>query len=92
MDVLVRLLTLRPVFTLFGLRAAWYVYLLNVAVQLYLTTGKLLQAIQQQGASWEDWSPNLFPLALSILAQLLLVRLLMEVAATILLTGNSTAK
>jgi hypothetical protein len=44
----------------------------------------IFQALAQRGISWEAWSPNLFPLILGIVAQLVLARLLLEVAATVL--------
>ncbi len=92
MDVLFRLLALQPVFTLFGLRTVWYIYLLNLAVQLYIGIIKIFELLQQQGISWQDWSPNIIPLALGTVSQLLIVRLLIEIAATILLSrGNSSS-
>jgi hypothetical protein len=86
MDVLINFFALRPMFTLFGLKIVWYVYLANVSVQTYVTVTGIFQALSQRGISWEAWSPNILPLVLGIVAQLAIVRLLLEVAATILLT------
>jgi hypothetical protein len=44
--------------------------------------------LAQRGISWEAWSPNFLPLILGIVAQVLLVRVLLEVAGTILLSGE----
>jgi hypothetical protein len=84
MDTLINFFTLRPAFTIGGLQIVWYVYLSNVCVQAYVALNGIFQALAQRGISWETWSPNLFPLILGIVAQLVLVRLLLEVAATVL--------
>jgi hypothetical protein len=84
MDTLVNFFTLRPTFTFVGLRIVWYIYLLNVLVQSYVAVSAILQALAQRGISWEAWSPNLIPLILGIIAQLAVVRLLLEIAAIIL--------
>jgi hypothetical protein len=86
MDVLINFFTLQPTFTLLGLRIAWYIYLFNVVMQSYVSVAGIFQALAQRGISWEAWSPNIFPLVLGVVAQLVVVRLLMEVAATILLS------
>ena len=84
MDALVNFFTLRPTFTLLGLQVVWYIYLSNVVVQSYIALSGIFQALAQRGISWEAWSPNFIPLILGIIAQLVVVRLLLEVAAIIL--------
>jgi hypothetical protein len=84
MDTLVNFFTLRPTFTFVGLRVVWYIYLLNVLVQSYVAVSGIFQALAQRGISWAAWSPNLSPLILGIIAQLAVVRLLLEIAAIIL--------
>jgi hypothetical protein len=84
MAVLVNFFTLRPMFTFWGLRLIWYMYLLNAIIQAYVGLFAIFQGLAQRGISWEAWSPNLFPLILGVLVQLGLVRLLLEVAAIIL--------
>ena len=76
----------RPVFTFFGLQIIWYVYLLHTIIQLYISLSEVGQLLAQRSISWVTWSPNAIPLLLGVIAQVLLVRLLIEVAATILLT------
>jgi hypothetical protein len=84
MGFLFNFVTLRPIFTLLGLQVVWYIYLSNVVFQAYIAVSGIFQALSQRGISWESWSPNFLPLILGILAQLVLVRLLLEVAAVIL--------
>ena len=84
MAVLVDFFTLRPIFTFWGLRLIWYMYLLNAIIQAYVGLFAIFQGLAQRGISWEAWSPNLFPLILGVVVQLGLVRLLLEVAAIIL--------
>jgi hypothetical protein len=91
MEVLVNFFTLRPTFSVFGLKVAWYLYLLNTAVQLYVSLSGISRLLAQKGISFELWSPNLFPLVLGLVAQLMLVRLLIEVAA-IVISGSQTTK
>ena len=86
MDVIINFLTLQPTFTLLGLKIVWYIYLSNVIVQAYASAVGVFEVLAQRGISWEAWSPNFIPLALGFAAQLLVIRLLMEVAATILLS------
>ncbi len=88
MDVLINFFTLQPTFTLLGLKIVWYVYLFNVVVQSYFSLAGIFQALAQRGISWEAWSPNILPLLLGVVAQLVVVRLLIEVAATILLSRS----
>ena len=83
MDALINFFALRPTFTFRGLKVVWYIYLLNTVVQSYLAVSVIFRALAQRGISWEAASPNFIPLILGIVAQLLLVRLLLEVAAII---------
>jgi hypothetical protein len=84
MAFLVNFFTLRPILTLLGLQVVWYIYLSNVVFQAYIAVSGIFTALAQRGISWEAWSPNFLPLILGILAQLAIVRLLLEVAAVIL--------
>lgn len=92
MDNLINFFTLRPTFTISGLRTVWYIYLSNVIVQSYVAVFGIIQTLTQRGISWEAWSPNFFPLILGIVSQLAVVRLLMEVAATILSNSKTTGQ
>ena len=83
MDTLINFFALRPTFTFLGLRVVWYIYLSNVVVQSYVAVFGITQALAQRGISWEAWSPNFIPLILGIIAQLAVVRLLLEVAGII---------
>jgi hypothetical protein len=76
---------LRPFFTFSSLRVVWYIYLLHMAFQLYVSFSEVSQLLAQRGISWLTWAPNSIPLILGIIAQVALVRLLIEVAATILI-------
>jgi len=89
METLINFFALRPTFTFFGLKVVWYIYLANVVVQAYVGIYSILSLLAQRGISWETWSPNLIPLVLNIVAQLVLVRLLLEIAAIILSTSRS---
>jgi hypothetical protein len=73
------------------LKVAWYLYLSNTVVQLYVSLSGISRLLAQKGISFELWSPNLFPLVLGLVAQLMLVRLLIEVAA-IVISGSQTTK
>lgn len=84
MEALINFFALRPVFTFLGLRVVWYIYLSNVVVQSYVAVFGIFQALAQRGISWEAWSPNFIPLILGIIAQLAVVRVLLEVAGIIL--------
>jgi hypothetical protein len=90
MDTLINFFALRPVFTFWGLRVVWYIYLSNVIVQSYVAAFGIFQALAQRGISWEAWSPNFLPLILGIVAQLAVVRLLLEVAGIILSNSRTT--
>jgi hypothetical protein len=84
METLINFFALRPTFSFIGLRVVWYVYLLNVAVQLYVGISGIMRVLAQRGITLEIWSPNFLPLFLGTIAQLLLVRLLLEVAAIVI--------
>jgi hypothetical protein len=87
-DELINFFTLRPVFTHYGMKVVWYVYLFNAILQLYIAVNGIVRILSQRGISWESWSPNFFPLLLGIIVQLALVRLFLEVAAIILASGR----
>jgi hypothetical protein len=88
MNTLVEFFALRPVFTHFGLKIVWYMYLFNAFVQAYVAVNGIIKALAQRGINWEAWSPNFLPLIFGIVVQLALVRLLIEVAAVILSNAN----
>ena len=76
---------IRPYFTLFSIRVVWYLYLLHMVIQLYTSFSEVAQLLAQRGISWLTWMPNSIPLILAVVAQIALVRLLVEVAAAVLL-------
>ena len=84
MEVLINFFSLRPTFTVNGLKIVWYIYLMNVIVQTYVSVTGISQLLAQRGISMEVWLPNSIPLVLGLVAQLILVRLLLEVAAIII--------
>jgi len=84
MDALINFFALRPVFTHYGIKVLWYIYLLNAFIQAYIGVSGVIRILAQHGISWEAWSPNFIPLMLGIIVQLGLVRLFLEVAAIIL--------
>lgn len=86
MDVLINFFTLRPLFTFAGLKIVWYIYLLHTVVQLYISVAEISQVLAQKGISFLTWSPNFIPAILGLIAQIILVRLMIEVAASILLS------
>jgi hypothetical protein len=86
MDTLINFFSLRPMFTFVGLKAVWYIYLLHMFFQIYVSYSEVAQLLAQRGVSWLTWIPNSPPIILGIVSQVILVRLLLEVAATILLT------
>lgn len=90
METIINFFTLRPAFTILGLKVAWYVYLLNVFVQLYVVIAGLSQAAAQRGFHLDLWSPASIPLVLGAVAQLILVRVLLEVAAVIIAGSQAT--
>jgi hypothetical protein len=91
MEALINFFTLRPTFTVFGLKVVWYIYLLNAVIQTYVSISGISQVLAQRGIHLEVWSPNFIPLILGLVAQLAIVRLLIEVAAIIISTSH-TAK
>ena len=84
MDVLINFFALRPTFTLYGLKIVWFIYLTNVVVQTYVSVSSISQLLAQRGISMEVWLPNSIPLILGVIAPLVLVRLLLEIAAIII--------
>jgi hypothetical protein len=88
MNDIINFFALRPVFTHYGMKALWYIYLLNAFVQTYVAVNGTFQLLAQKGISWETWSPNFIPLILGIIVQLGLVRLLLEVAAVVLASAR----
>jgi hypothetical protein len=92
MEALINFFTLRPTFTFFGLKLVWYLYLTNVVVQSYVSIYGISQALAQRGISLEVWSPNFIPFILGLVAQLVVVRLLLEVAAIIIANAPTTTR
>ena len=88
MDALINFFALRPTFTFFGLKIVWYIYLANTLLQAYVAFAGISRLLAQRGIGWETWLPNSLPLILGIVAQLLIVRLLLEVAAIIISNAN----
>jgi hypothetical protein len=86
MSALTDFFTLRPTFTFFGIRVIWCVYLFHMAIQIYASYAEAFQLLAQRNISWLTWLPNSFPLLLGYVVQIVLVRLLFEVAATVLLS------
>ena len=89
MELLINFFALRPTFTVWGLKVDWYIYLLNTFVQTYIAVSGISRVLAQRGISMEVWLPNSLPLILGLVAQLVIVRLLIEVAAIII--SNSRA-
>jgi hypothetical protein len=92
METLINFFALRPTFTVFGLKVVWYLFLLNAVVQIYISISAVLQISAQRGIQLDLWSPNFIPLWLGLVAQLLLVRLLLEVAAIIISSSPSSTR
>jgi len=90
METLINFFTLRPTFTFVGLKVVWYLYLLNTIVQTYIAVSGILRVLAQRGIGIEVWLPNSIPLFLGIIAQLAIVRLLLEVAAIIISNANTS--
>lgn len=84
METLINFFALRPTFTFSGLKIVWYLYLLNTFVQTYVVVSGISRVLAQRGISMDAWLPNSIPLILGLVAQLALVRLLLEVAAIII--------
>ena len=85
MDGLINFFALRPLFTFRGLKVVWYLYLLHILIQLYVSFSEISAVLAHKGISWVAWAPNSLPLILGIVAQIAIVRVLLEVAASILL-------
>ena len=90
MNALTDFFSLRPIFTFFGIKAIWYVYLLHMAIQIYASYAEAFQVLAQRNISWLSWLPNSLPLLLGDAVQIAVVRLLFEVAATILLSPRQS--
>ena len=88
MSALIDFFALRPVFTFFGLKIVWYLYLLHMFLQLYISIAELTKIMSQRGIGLLTWLPNTLPSFLGVAAEIAIVRLLIEVAATILLAGR----
>ena len=84
METLVNFFALRPTFTFAGLKFVWYLYLLHIVVQAYASISGIAQLLAQKGGSLAMSWPNLLPLIITWAAQLVIVRLLIEVAAIII--------
>lgn len=91
METLINFFVLRPTFTFFGLKVVWYIYLLNTCIQTYIAVAGISRVMTQRGISLEVWLPSSLPLILGLVAQLAIVRLLLEVAA-IIISSSSTAQ
>ena len=91
MDTVISFFALRPVFTFWGIRFVWYIYLAHTILQLYVSLAEVSNLLAQRNISWVTWLPNSLPLILGIIWQVGLVRLILEVAATILLTPKQSA-
>jgi hypothetical protein len=92
MEILINFFALRPTFTFMGLKIVWYIFLLNTFVQTYIAVAGISRILAQRGISWEVWLPNSAPLILGLVAQLALVRLLLEVAAIIISTSHTSKR
>ena len=90
METVINFFTLRPTFTVLGLKVVWYLYLLNAVVQLYASLVGVSEVLAQRGVHLNLLSPNFIPLFLSVIAQLAMVRLLLE-AAAIIVSGSHGA-
>jgi hypothetical protein len=90
MEAVINFFTLRPTFTVFGLKVVWYIYLLNAVVQTYTSISGISRALAQRGLQLQLWSLDSIPLILSLVAQLLIVRLLLEVAAIVISTSRTS--
>ncbi|MGP0083055.1 MAG: hypothetical protein ACLP0B_05420 [Steroidobacteraceae bacterium] len=85
MDGLINFFALRPLFTFSGLKVVWYLYLFHILIQLYVLFSEISAVLAQKGISWVTWVPNSLPIILGTVAQIAIVRVLLEVAASILL-------
>ena len=92
MDGIINFFALRPTFTLFGIKVVWYLYLLNAVVQVYVSISGVSQILAQRGVRLDLWSPSLLPAFLALAAQIAVVRLLVEVAALIISSSQSSSR
>lgn len=90
MEMLTNFFAFRPTFNFFGLKVVWYIYLANTFVQTYVALSGISRVLAQRGISWEVWVPNSTPLVLGLIAQLAIVRLILEVAAIIISTSQTS--
>jgi hypothetical protein len=86
MNALINFFTVRPVFTFQGIRIVWYLYLFHLAIQTYFSLAEVSAVMARSGVDWQTWWPRTLPLIFGVAAQIGLVRLLIEVAASIILT------
>ena len=84
MEVLINFFSLRPTFTVWGLKVVWYIYLLNTFIQTYIAVSGISRVLAQRGISMEVWLPNSLPLNPRISSASRIVRLLLEVAAIVI--------
>ena len=84
MDNVINFFALRPVFTHYGLKIVWIIFLVNAGLQLYIAFNTIFRVLAQRGISLEAWSPNLIPVILGVVVQVALVRLFLELAGYIL--------
>ena len=92
METLINFFTLRPTFTVFGLKVAWYLYLTNVVVQSYVSILGISRVLAQRGIHLQLFSPSFIPVLIGLIAQLVLVRLLLEVAAIIISNSHTPSR
>ena len=84
MDALINFFTLRPTFTVVGLKLVWYLFLLHIVVQAYVSISGISQLLAQKGATLGASWPNLIPLFIGWIVQVVVIRLLLEIAAMII--------
>ena len=62
MDAIVNFFTLRPTFTILGLKLAWYLYLFNVVVQVYISiVGHFFTSWHKEVCSWTSSQRASYP-------------------------------
>jgi len=81
MTTVINFFALRPTFTFFGLKVVWYLYLLSAIVQVVVAALGISQALAQRGMIWQAGLPSFIPLVVGAIAQIAIIRLLLEVAA-----------
>lgn len=92
MQFLINFFSLRPTFGVVGLKIVWYIYLANTLLQTYISISGISRVLEQRGISLEVWLPNSIPLVLGLVAQLAIVRLLLEVAAIIISNSHGSQR